>query len=170
MNTSKKIGFSGSKLTKPSCLKHANTTINDQDAGFVEKQFSDCLDACIAAALRCNAIPWPIVCLYTKHAEDAGRPCSQLCSYATNMLHRSQDMLADLAATLSRYLLSSRMADAKSPAATWSAAREHFCSQRCVGVTPGVGATNWLSSPGAVLASATISGGRSRSCMGTTHI
>lgn len=85
------------------------------------------------------------------------------------MLHHSQDTHADPAAALLCYLLSSRMADAKSPAATWSAAREHFCSQRCVGVTPGLGATNWLSSPGAVLASATISGGKSRSCMGTTH-
>lgn len=56
------------------------------------------------------------------------------------------------------------MAEVKSPAATWSAAKLHFCSQRWLGVTPGVGATNWLSCPGAALVSATISGGKSKSC------
>jgi hypothetical protein len=135
---------------------------------------SGCLNACYAkqqlysGALQCYMMA---CCLppYQAHRRCCSS-CSQVCSYAMRMLQHSQDALANPAAALLRYLLSSRMADAKSPAATWSAAREHFCSQRCVGVTPGVGATNWLSSPGAVLASATTSGGRSRSCMGThTH-
>ena len=141
MNTSKNIGFSGSKLTKPSCLKHANTMMSDQNAEFVDNQSSDCLDACYAAALT-----WCAARLYDGLLFQAHRSCcyscSQECRYAMRMLHHSLDTHADPAAALLCYLLSNRMADAKSPAATWSAAREHFCSQRCVGVTPGVGATN----------------------------
>ena len=55
------------------------------------------------------------------------------------------------------------MADSKAPAATWSAARLPFCSQRCAAGTPGVGAANAADSAAAG-AGAASSGGSSRSC------
>ena len=66
------------------------------------------------------------------------------------------------------HLFSRDMAEAKSPAATCSAARWHFCIHRWLGGTPGVGAMKAVSSPGAACTSWVTSAGSSRSYRGTS--
>lgn len=66
------------------------------------------------------------------------------------------------------HLFSRDMAEAKSPAATCSAARWHFCIHRWLGGTPGVGGMKAVSSPGAACTSWVTSAGSSRSYRDTS--
>ena len=157
MKASKKAGFRGSKLTKPSCLhmQPYDVRCRERFAGPTAAALHLLIWGPATTAKRENHIQCKIAEQSVQRSPSCVPPgllkCNQSgdCTYLAGPLSLSGMLVDDddsgqctkcmqpdrydyMDASwlwcACAYLLRRRMAEAKSPAATWSAARAHFCS------------------------------------------